>query len=86
MKTYSAKSRSSILDRPGARLWLALRFNHLSLQALSLENIADKPVVITEQQRVIYRNELARSAGVRYGVDVTTAKLLSNCESYERDS
>ncbi len=85
MKTYSAKSRSSILDRPGARLWLALRFNHLSLQALSLENIADKPVVITEQQRVIYRNELARSAGVRYGVDVTTAKLLSNCESYERD-
>ena len=71
--------------RPDSRLWLALRFNHLPLEALALDNSENNAMVITERQRVIYVNEPAYGAGVKFGVDVTTAQLLSNCESHERD-
>jgi len=71
--------------RPDSRLWLALRFNHLPLEALALDNSENNAMVIIEKQRVIYMNELAYAAGVRFGIDVTTAQLLSNCESHERD-
>jgi protein ImuB len=70
--------------RLDSRLWLALRFNHLPLEALALEK-SNNAVVVTEKQRVIYMNDLAYTAGVRFGIDITTAKLLSNCESHERD-
>ncbi|RYY74742.1 MAG: DNA polymerase Y family protein [Gammaproteobacteria bacterium] len=71
--------------RPDSRLWLALRFSHLPLEALALNNLHDKATVVIEKQRVIYVNEPAYAARVRCGVDVTTAQLLSNCESHERD-
>lgn len=71
-------------SRPVSRLWLAFRFSHLPLQALSME-IENKPIVVTEKQRVIYVNDAAYAAGVRYGVDITTAQLLSNCEAYLRN-
>ncbi len=71
--------------RPGSRLWLALRFSHLPLEIFNLEDCENKPIVITEKQRVIYVNTSAYATGVRYGVDVTTAQLLSNCESHVRN-
>ncbi|MES2824352.1 MAG: DNA polymerase Y family protein [Pseudomonadota bacterium] len=71
--------------RPGSRLWLALRFSHLPLEVCQLEDAANKPIVIIEKQRVIYLNKCAYAAGVRYGVDITTAQLLSQCETHPRD-
>jgi len=86
--------------RPGSRLWLALRFYRLPLDVLALnvsaldvleldvsgvDASAEKAIVITEKQRVIFLNQSAHAAGVRYGVDVTTAQLLSNCETHTRD-
>lgn len=69
---------------PGSRLWLALRFSGLPLEVLSLDDAETKATVITEKQCVIYVNEPAYAAGVRYGVDATTAQLLSNCEIHIR--
>lgn len=71
--------------RPGSRLWLALRFSQLPIDVWRLEDTNNKAVVITEKQRVIYVNNSARAAGVRYGANITTAQLLSNCESHERN-
>jgi protein ImuB len=71
--------------RPGSRLWLALRFSQLPIEVLQLEDTDNKAVVITEKQRVIYANASASTAGVRYGADITTAQLLSNCETHERN-
>ena len=71
--------------RPGSRLWFALRFSNLPLEVLSLEDAQTKAIVITEKQRVIYANKSAYAAGVRYGIDATTAQLLSNCEIHVRD-
>ncbi|RYE56010.1 MAG: hypothetical protein EOP48_08975, partial [Sphingobacteriales bacterium] len=70
--------------RPGSRLWLALRFNDLPMEVLVLDD-SSKPVVVIEQQRVIYVSESAYASGVRCGMDVTTARLLSDCEIHERD-
>lgn len=71
--------------RPDSRLWLALRFSNLPLEVLSLENANNKPLVITEKQRVVAMNDSAYTAGVRYGVDATRAQLFSNCEAHSRN-
>jgi protein ImuB len=71
--------------RPGSRLWLALRFSHLPLEVCPRENGENKARVVIEKQRVIYLNECAYAAGVRYGVDITTAQLLSQCEAHTRN-
>ncbi|GGY72533.1 DNA repair nucleotidyltransferase [Cellvibrio zantedeschiae] len=66
------------------RLWLALRLSKLPLEALKIDATTEA-IVITEMQRVIYANENARSAGVAFGMDATTAQLLSNCEVHLRN-
>jgi len=71
--------------RPGSRLWLALRFSELPLEVLGVDASTETAMVVAEKQIVIYVNESAYKVGVRYGMDVTTAKLLSNCEVYQRD-
>lgn len=68
-----------------SRLWLALRLQKLTLEALNIDDDEQKPLVVTDKQRVIYLNNAAQKAGVMVGMDVTTAQLLSNCESYTRD-
>lgn len=71
--------------RPGSRLWLALRFNALPLQALNLDHNAERATVVIEKQRVIYLNVAAQNSGVRCGFDVTTAQLVSECDVLERN-
>jgi len=71
--------------RPGSRLWLALRFNDFPLDVLNINAPAEKAMVVTEKQRVIYVNECAQKSGVGYGMDITTAQLLSNCDMHVRE-
>lgn len=71
--------------RPGSRLWLALRFNALPLQSITQNKSTAVASVVTEQKRVIYLNHAAQLAGVRYGFDVTTAQLVSDCDVHIRD-
>jgi protein ImuB len=74
-----------------SRLWLALRFHTLPLEAinvnkkLALDAHAEQAIVVTEMQRVIYANEPARAAGVTCAMDATTAQLLSNCVVHVRN-
>lgn len=68
-----------------SRLWLALRFSKLPLEALALDVPAEQAIVVTEIKRVIYANEPARAAGVTCVMDATTAQLLSNCALHIRN-
>jgi protein ImuB len=80
------KFQSSIMARPQASLWLALRLPSLPAMALGVVNLdASYPAAVVEKQGVIYANKAARAAGVVRGMDVTTATLLSNCEIQQRD-
>ena len=66
-----------------ARLWLALRPLNLPLQVLSP---AEKQAVcILEKQRVVCANDAALNSGVTLGMDVTTARLLSDCRTLTRE-
>ncbi len=76
---------SPTLFQTNSYLWIALRFHKLPLESLVTNINENKTIVVTDMQRVIYANEAACAAGVRYAMDVTTAKLLSNCESFERN-
>lgn len=71
--------------RPHSQLWLALRLHKLPLEALNIPDQEQTPIIVTEMQHVIYLNNAAKTAGVTVGMDVTTAQLLSNCESFMRN-
>lgn len=75
---------SSKHSSANSRLWLALRFNRLPLEALNLPD-SDDPIVVTDMQKIIYANAAAQAAGVIFGMDVTTAQLLSNCATHARN-
>lgn len=66
------------------RLWLALRLVDLPLMSFPTHP-AEQPVCILEKRRVVCANRAARAAGVHTGMDATTAQLLSNCVTYQRD-
>jgi len=80
------KFQSSVMERPQAALWLALRLPSLPAMALGVVSVDPAyPLAVAEKQRVIYANQAARAAGVVRGMDITTATLLSNCEIHNRD-
>lgn len=66
------------------RLWLALRLVDLPLMNFPMHP-AEQPVCVLEKRRVICANAAALSAGVHTGMDATTAQLLSDCITYQRD-
>lgn len=67
------------------QLWLALRLPDLPLNALGLDADARQALVVAERQRVVCTNAHGQSAGVEPGADITTAELLSGCETHPRD-
>ena len=67
-----------------SRRWLAIRFPHLPIEALKIENSQEQPVVVVEKKKVVHANALARQAGARIGMDVTTAQLLTSSIAVER--
>ena len=67
------------------RLWLALRFKDLPLSALNAPSSPDKSVVVVERRRVVSMTANAAASGVRIGMDLTTAQLLSDCQVVTRD-
>lgn len=73
------------MSTASSRLWLAIRLPDLALTALKLADATDRPIVVSQNKRVIFTNALATTAGVRSGMDITTAQLLSGCEVAERD-
>lgn len=66
------------------RLWLALRLPDLPLVSFPVHP-EEQAVCVLEKQRVIYANTAALHAGVNIGMDVTTANLLSDCMTYQRN-
>lgn len=86
----STTNRSSANKPADSRLWLALRLRDLPLNALglcSLESDAQTQpaLVVIEKQRVICANQTAQAAGVEYGMDTTSAQILSQCTAHPRD-
>lgn len=67
-----------------SRLWLALRLYKLPLEALDIQQSELQTIGVTDMQCIIYANEPAIAAGVHFGMDATTARLLSQCEIYAR--
>lgn len=67
-----------------SRLWLALRLPDLPLVSFPVHP-EEQAVCVLEKQRVIYANTPALDAGVDIGMDATTAHLLSDCITYQRD-
>lgn len=65
-------------------LWLALRLPDLPLQSFPAYP-EEQAVCVLEKQHVIAANAAAFNAGVRIGMDATTAHLLSDCLTYPRD-
>jgi protein ImuB len=70
-----------------AQLWVAVRLPALPFNALGLlaEHVCASSRAVAEQQRVMCINSLASDEGVSYGMDVTTAQLISGCELQLRD-
>ena len=68
-----------------ARLWLALRFSALPLNALGFTSEVLQSIIVTEHQRVICSSVSARDAGVVEGMDMTTATLLTVCDVHHRE-
>lgn len=79
MKSASRKNTTD------SRLWLAIRFADLPLNVLGVDSSSTQAIVVTEKQRVVCINSVAKAAGVKYDMDITTAKLLSDCKDLERD-
>lgn len=67
-----------------SRLWLTLRLPDLPLVSFPIHP-DEQAVCVLEKQRVIYANTAALAAGADIGMDVTTARLLSDCMTYQRD-
>lgn len=68
-----------------SRLWLAIRLSDLPLDALSLNDSVSSPIVVIEKKAVVFANSQAAHAGACVGMDSTTAQLLSDCITAERD-
>jgi protein ImuB len=66
------------------RLWLALRLVDLPLMSFPAHP-AEQAVCVLEKRRVVCTNLAALNAGVHTDMDATTAQLLSNCITYQRD-
>lgn len=70
---------------PDSRLWLALRLPALPLNVLGLSATNEQPVVVIEKQHIVCASDAACKAGVKTGMNLTRAQLLSDCEAYLRD-
>lgn len=68
-----------------SRLWIALRFPELPLNALGFIGDISQAVATIEKQKVVCASTPAQQAGVNVGMDVTTATLLCRCEIQIRD-
>ncbi len=68
-----------------ARLWLAIRLPDLPLTALKPAE-PKAPVVVADKKRTVFIHPSAQRAGVKMGMDITTAQLLSGCEIIERNT
>ena len=88
----SSRAKSSL----DSKLWLALRFPDLPLNVLGVESQPctlaasipagqERALVVSQKQRVICANQQALEAGITYAMDITTARLLSDCELLERE-
>jgi protein ImuB len=66
-------------------LWLCLHFKQLPVEIFSRSQ-TDKPVVVTNKQRIQYMNTAAEKIGIRIGSSMDTAYTLSSqVVSFERD-
>lgn len=66
-------------------LWLAIRLPDLPLNVLGFDAQTPQALVINEKQRAVCINKKAQDAGVAYNMDITTARLLSDCHLLMRD-
>ncbi|WNO09789.1 DNA polymerase Y family protein [Teredinibacter sp. KSP-S5-2] len=66
------------------KIWLALRFQALPLEALAVHETDIATVV--ENKRVIYASNSAQDCGVRLNIRQGTAQALTGALSYERDA
>ncbi len=73
------------MNEQHSRLWLAIRFSDLPLDALKLEDLLTKPIVVIEKKKVVCANAIAEAAGACVGMDGTTAQLLTDSTAIERD-
>lgn len=73
------------MNAKNSRLWLAIRCTDLPLSALKIADASNKPIVVIDKKSVVFANTMAEESGACFGMDITTAQLLTNCIPVERD-
>lgn len=75
------------MSAPLKRLWLGIRFPDLPLTAIREKPLEGNtvPVIVVASRRVVCACPIATAAGVRPGMDATTATVLAGCASIDRD-
>jgi protein ImuB len=66
-------------------LWLALRFPHLSLEAIGYNYQSPTPVIVSQKRRVYHCNALALAEGITRDMSLSTAQALLSAVVSERD-
>ncbi len=66
-------------------LWLALRFPHLSLEAVGYYYQSPEPVIVSQKRRVHECNAQALAEGVAHDMSLSTAQTLLSATIVERD-
>jgi len=71
--------------KPLPKLWLAIRFPLFPLNALGFTGSEIEPLAVVEKNIVSCVSDEAYVQGARVGMDITTARLMSGCETKTRD-
>lgn len=71
--------------RSNERLWVAIRLTDLPLSALFPAGSFVGPVAVVHRKRVVSASADALAAGALFGLDATTAQVLSGCSVIDRD-
>lgn len=71
-------------NKPQPKVWLAIRLPLLPLNALGFIGNEIEPIAVIEKNKVICVSDEAYAQGARPGMDITTARLMSACETKPR--
>ncbi len=65
--------------------WLALRFPRLAMEVYGVDENHNTAVIVTHKQRVACANSIAINHGIKIDMPSSTAGLLVDCQTLERD-
>ncbi|SMF05101.1 protein ImuB [Alteromonadaceae bacterium Bs31] len=68
------------------KLWIALRLPMLPMEVFGFYANHSSALIVIHKQQVVCANELAQNNGIKTGMPSSTAGLLVDCQTQERDT